>query len=49
MAFDINDNLISAVITQYTDNTLAVELNKWQLTATYDGSNRLTAYQLKEY
>lgn len=49
MAFDSNDNLISAVITQYTDNTLLVERKKWQLTATYDLSNRLTAYQLKEY
>ena len=49
MAFDSNDNLISAVITQYTDNTLAVERKKWQLTATYDLNSRLTAYQLKEY
>jgi hypothetical protein len=49
MAFDSNDNLISAVITQYTDNTLTVEQKKWQLTATYDLNSRLTAYQLKEY
>lgn len=49
MAFDSNDNLISAVITQYTDNTLTVERKKWQLTATYDLNSRLTAYQLKEY
>lgn len=49
MAFDSNDNLISAVITQYTDNTLLVEQKKWQLTATYDLNSRLTAYQLKEY
>lgn len=49
MAFDSNDNLISAVITQYTDNTLSVELDKWQLTATYDTQSRLTSYELKEY
>jgi len=49
MAFDSNDNLISAVITQYTDDTLTVERKKWQLTATYDLNSRLTAYQLKEY
>ncbi len=49
MAFDANDNLISAVLTQYTDNTLAVERKKWQLTATSDLNSRLTAYQLKEY
>jgi hypothetical protein len=49
MAFDANDNLISAVITQYTDDTLTVERKKWQLTATYDLNSRLTAYQLKEY
>ena len=49
MAFDSNDNLISAVITQYTDNTLTVERKKWQLTATYDLNSRLTTYQLKEY
>jgi len=49
MVFDVNDNLISAVITQYTDDTLTVERKKWQLTATYDLSDRLTNYQLKEY
>lgn len=49
MAFDANDNLISAVITQYTDNTLAVERKKWQLTANYDLNSRLTNYELKEY
>ena len=49
MAFDSNDNLISAVITQYTDDTLAVERKKWQLTATYDTNSRLTSYQMKEY
>jgi len=49
LAFDSNDNLISAVITQYTDDTLTIERAKWQLTATYDGSSRLTSYQLKEY
>jgi hypothetical protein len=49
MAFDSNDNLISAVITQYTDDTLTVERKKWQVTATYDASSRLTSYQLKEY
>ena len=49
MAFDANDNLISAVITQYTDDILTVERKKWQLTATYDLNSRLTAYQLKEY
>ena len=49
LAFDTNDNLISAVITQYTDSTLTVERKKWQLTATYDLSSRLTSYQMKEY
>lgn len=49
MAFDSNDYLISAVITQYTDNTLAVERKKWQLTASYDAQGRITSYQLKEY
>jgi hypothetical protein len=49
MAFDSNDNLISAVITQYTDDTLTVERKKWQLTATYDLNSRLTSYQMKEY
>jgi len=49
MAFDANYNLISAVITQYEDSTLAVERKKWQLTATYDTNSRLTAHQLKEY
>lgn len=49
MAFDSNDNLISSVITQYEDNTLAVERKKWQLTATYDTQSRLTSHELKEY
>ena len=49
MAFDSNNNLISAVVTQYTDNTLTVERKKWQLTATYDANSRLTSYQMKEY
>jgi len=49
MAFDANNNLISAVITQYTDNTLTVERKKWQLTANYDLNSRLTNYELKEY
>jgi hypothetical protein len=49
MAFDSNNNLISAVITQYTDSTLTVERKKWQLTADYDLQSRLTNYQLKEY
>lgn len=49
MAFDSNDYLISAVITQYTDNTLVVERKKWQLTASYDAQGRITSYQLKEY
>ena len=49
MAFDSNDNLISAVITQYTNDTLTVERKKWQLTATYDLNSRLTSYQMKEY
>lgn len=49
LAFDSNDNLISAVITQYTDNTLSIERKKWQVTATYDLSSRLTSYELKEY
>jgi hypothetical protein len=49
LAFDSNDNLISAVITQYTNSTLTVERKKWQLTATYDLNSRLTSYQMKEY
>jgi len=49
MAFDSNKNLISAVITQYTDNTLVTPRKVWQLTATYDGQSRITSYQLKEY
>jgi hypothetical protein len=49
MAFDSNNYLISAVVTQYTDNTLAVERKKWQLTASYDVQGRITSYQFKEY
>ena len=49
MAFDSNNYLISAVITHYTDNTLAVEREKWQLTASYDAQGRITSYQFKEY
>jgi hypothetical protein len=49
MAFDSNNNLISAVITQYTDSTLVTERKKWQLTADYDLQSRLVSYQLKEY
>ena len=49
LAFDANDNLISAVITLYTDNTLVTPIKAWQLTATYDGSSRLTSYEMKEY
>ena len=49
MAFDANKNLISAVITQYTDNTLTTPRKLWQLTATYDGQSRITNYELKEY
>ena len=49
LAFDANDNLISAVITLYTDDTLTTPVAAWQLTATYDASSRLTNYQMKEY
>jgi hypothetical protein len=49
MAFDANNNLISAVITQYTDDTLSVERKKWQLTANYDAQSRITNYEFKEY
>lgn len=49
IAHDSNNNMISAVITQYEDNTLAVERKKWQLTATYDTESRLTSHELKEY
>ena len=49
LAFDANDNLISAVITLYTDDTLVTPAKAWQLTATYDLNSRLTSYQMKEY
>lgn len=49
MAFDSNNYLISAVITHYTDNTLSVEREKWQLTASYDSEGRITNYEFKEY
>lgn len=48
MAFDANHNLTSATITQYTDNTLVTPRKAWQLTATYNDDDELTAYDLVE-
>src|SRR3990172_2112472 len=44
---DDNNNLTHAVITQYTDSTLATIRKNWQLDATYDTENQLTSYQMK--
>jgi hypothetical protein len=49
LGFDTNHNLTSAVITQYTDNTLIAERKKWQLAASYNTNSELVSYQLKEY
>lgn len=48
MNHDANSNLISARITQYTDNTLAVIRKQWDITASFNLNSELSSYQLVE-
>jgi hypothetical protein len=45
---DVNNLMTAARITQYTDNTLVTPVKSWDVTATYNGSGEITAYQMAE-
>lgn len=48
LAFDSNNNMTAATITQYTDKTLTTSVRSWTVTATYNANSELQTYQLAE-
>ena len=48
LSHDAYNNLTGATITLYTDDTLVTPIKSWTLTATYNASSELTAYQMVE-
>lgn len=48
ITFDANNNMTAARINQYEDNTLTTIRKSWDMTATYNSNNEMTAYQMIE-